>query len=1247
MTRYRSNAKLFCFISLFFILLSTSLAPGKVSATTGSWDLVGQVGGQIQAVAVSGNKVYAGTGLRLSILDITTPAIPYLLGSSQPFTDFIQDIAISGNYAYVAAGSAGLGVVNIANPLDPEVVATWHSRGYAEGVAVSGSTLYLADGANGLRILDISTPAVPVEIGSAYPFHYALEVSLSGNYVYVAAGGSGLLIVDVTDPSAPLEVGIVDTDGFAYGVDTSEHMAYVADAWQGVQIVDIVNPESAFLRGHCDTPGWALAVELYGSTLFVANGANGMRILNVGNPDAPFESGFLANPKNFVRRLVANEYTVFLADQLRGMRVVNATNLAVPVELGSYAEMSEARYLVVDGNYAYVAAGTEGNLYIMNVADPGDPFQAGKFTGAGYSSSIGVSGDHAYLGTFMDTPNYMWVINKSNPAAPTQTTVVPLASLDPSWGAPRELVIQGNFVYLADEWGLRIYDIAVPSAIHLEGKIQTLWVYGETVGVDVSGNYVYLAGSGNGVIVIDVSNPANPLYVESTPPNGFTSTVDISGNRLYTGNNGVIEVFDATNPLSIPPALGAYATPGAINGVKVVGTTLFVSDGGGGVQVLDVSNPAAISLIQAIQTPGFAYQSVPVGDLLYVAAGRGGMLIFEKHTTRSVTPPASQLIPSADTLYAEDLPLGVPFVLPGAKKNESLIYEQVVPSEPQVVPAERATCTVTSIADTNTSGTLRTCMSSAVPGTVITFNPTTFPPASPKVINLASPLPSLDDGNVTIDASNAGVILDGGGSVERAIEIGSSNNTVMGLQIRNFKNDGIVIGFPSQNNQVGGDHSIGAAPSGQGNAISGCFNGIRLLYTSNNWVKGNFIGTNATGTAAGAINTIGIVISSEAYNNHIGGLTQGERNIVSGNDRGIDVADTSAQFNSIAGNNVGTDVSGSYAIPNSSGIVLETGARNNIVGGTTPGERNLVSGNNFGIVVSDALTMQNSVIGNWVGMDASGMHALPNTNKGISVFSTGYNRVGGSLPGEGNLVSGQTSSSGLTIGGFEFTDAIVMGNRFGFDASGASGLGNGTGISIETPHNFIGGLGIGNGNTLAGNTWGIAATSAGASNNWVAGNSITDGGSMGIYLAPGADHNFMIMNQVSAYNEGVRVERSYKNTLRANSISGCGWKGLFLLDGGNHDLPAPAINSLTEAGVAGSTCSYCLVDVFSDPGSQGLIYEGFTVADGSGNYSFAKRLMGPNVTVSVTDLDGNTSEFSNPTGITWTWFKNFLPLILR
>lgn len=1247
MTIHRSKPKIFCIISLFLILLSSFLAPARVSAVTESWDLVGQVGGQIQAVAVSGSKVYAGTGLCLTILDITTPSVPYLLGSSQPFTDFIQDIAISGNYAYVAAGSAGLGMVNIANPLEPEVVSTWHSRGYAEGVAVSGSTLYLADGANGLRILDISNPAVPVEIGSAYPFHYALEVALSGDHAYVAAGGAGLLIVDVTNPSAPLEVGIVDTNGFAYGVDTSEHMAYVADAWQGVQIVDIVSPSAAYLRGHCDTPGWALAVELYGSTLFVANGANGMRILNVGDPDAPFESGSLANHENFVRRLAASEYTVFLADQLLGLRIVNATNHAVPAELGSYAEMSEARYLAVDGNYAYVAAGNEGNMYIMNVADPADPFQAGKFTGAGYTSAIGVSGDHAYLGTFMNTPNYMWVINKSNPAAPTQTTVVPLTSLDPSWGAPRELVIQGNFIYLADEWGLRIYDISVPSAIHLEGKIQTLWVYGETVGVDVSGNYAYLAGSGNGVIVIDVSNPANPLYVESTPPNGFTSTVEISGNRLYSGNNGIVEVFDVTNPLSIPPALGAYASPGAINGVKVVDTTLFVSDGGGGVQVLDVSNPAAISVVQSIHTPGFAYQSEPVGDLLYVAAGRGGMLIYEKHTTRSIAASASSILP-AETTYFSEPNYGEPLIeFPEVKGNNDVVPGQTFQIVQQENPSLRATCTVTSVADTTSSGTLRACMTSAVFGTVINFNTATFPPASPKVINLTSPLPPLDNGSVTIDASNAGVILEGGGSVERAIEIGSSNNTVMGLHIRNFKNDGIVIGFPSQNNQVGGDHTIGAAPSGQGNAISGCFNGIRLLFTSNNWIKGNFIGTNATGSAAGAINTLGVVIGPESYNNHIGGLTIGERNVISGNDRGIDIADASAQFNVIAGNYVGTDVSGSYAIPNNSGIVLETGARNNVVGGTTPGERNLVSGNNFGIVVSDPPTKQNSVIGNWVGVDASGMHALPNTSKGISVFSTGYNRIGGSLPGEGNLVSGQTVYTGLTIGGFEFSDAIVMGNRFGLDVTGTSSLGNGTGISIETPHNFIGGLGTGDGNTLAGNTWGIAATAAGASNNWISGNSVTDGGSMGIYLAPGADHNFMIMNQITGYNEGVRVERSNKNTLRANSISGCGWKGLFLLDGGNHDLPAPAINSLTEAGVAGSTCSYCTVDVFSDPGSQGLIYEGFTVADGSGHYAFGKRLLGPNVTVTVTDLDGNTSEFSNPSGITWTWFMNFLPLILR
>jgi hypothetical protein len=77
-------------------------------------------------------------------------------------------------------------------------------------------------------------------------------------------------------------------------------------------------------------------------------------------------------------------------------------------------------------------------------------------------------------------------------------------------------------------------------------------------------------------------------------------------------------------------------------------------------------------------------------------------------------------------------------------------------------PATAGTCTATSTADSG-PGTLRECLENAVSGDMITFDPAVFPPTSPVTIALTSELPEKDDGDVTIDASDAGVILDGSG----------------------------------------------------------------------------------------------------------------------------------------------------------------------------------------------------------------------------------------------------------------------------------------------------------------------------------------------------------------------------------------------------------------------------------------------------------------------------------------------------
>lgn len=67
---------------------------------------------------------------------------------------------------------------------------------------------------------------------------------------------------------------------------------------------------------------------------------------------------------------------------------------------------------------------------------------------------------------------------------------------------------------------------------------------------------------------------------------------------------------------------------------------------------------------------------------------------------------------------------------------------------------------VTSTADSG-SGTLRQALLDAQSGDTITFEPAIFPPATPATIYVNSELPSINQGSLTIDASNAGVILDG------------------------------------------------------------------------------------------------------------------------------------------------------------------------------------------------------------------------------------------------------------------------------------------------------------------------------------------------------------------------------------------------------------------------------------------------------------------------------------------------------
>jgi len=219
------------------------------------------------------------------------------------------------------------------------------------------------------------------------------------------------------------------------------------------------------------------------------------------------------------------------------------------------------------------------------------------------------------------------------------------------------------------------------------------------------------------------------------------------------------------------------------------------------------------------------------------------------------------------------------------------------------LPATARDFVVTSTADAGT-GTLRWALETAKPGDTITFDPSVFPPDDPTTIYVTHVLPSLTQGNLTIDASNADAILDGGNIRESyawGLEVISNGNNIYGLQIINFPGFGIQIVGGSQYNTVGGDRSIGIGPLGQGNLCSGNNGGI-LLYdegTSYNTITGNLIGTDVTGFEPFG-NIDSMFVSGGASHNTIG-----PDNIIAYNrERAIVIQGANSLGNTIAKNSI-------------------------------------------------------------------------------------------------------------------------------------------------------------------------------------------------------------------------------------------------------------------------------------------------------------------------------------------------------
>lgn len=353
-------------------------------------------------------------------------------------------------------------------------------------------------------------------------------------------------------------------------------------------------------------------------------------------------------------------------------------------------------------------------------------------------------------------------------------------------------------------------------------------------------------------------------------------------------------------------------------------------------------------------------------------------------------------------------------------------------------------------------------------------------------------------------------VISGNGSVGVFVSQGTAGTLIQGNRIgtdpsgqrpRGNTFDGILISNSP-------DTTIGGTAAGAGNVVSG--NGevnIQVFGapSARTVIQGNRIGTDADGTTVleGAgeddLSNVGVLIN-DAPLTLVGGAVPEAMNLISGHGAGVQIFGSGGLFNRVVGNRIGTNLDGTRRLRNQIGVFVSS-ASGNTIGGLSAGERNLISGNSrVGVRISGASASQNVVVGNYVGLDASGRRALGNAFDGIFVDNAPGTTIGGTAAGSANVVSGN-GSAGVQLFGGQASGNVVSGNRIGTTAEGGEleGSDSGTregsvGVFLnDSPGNTIGGTTPPEGNLIAFfRQAGIQLSGTTATGNLIASNTVRD-----------------------------------------------------------------------------------------------------------------------------------------------------------
>ena len=319
------------------------------------------------------------------------------------------------------------------------------------------------------------------------------------------------IMVSCIQPSDPDDVGTItgsytivakiQVPGYAQDLIVKDSLVLMAQGEGGLQVFNISDPENPLAMSSLLTGlrGYSKKIDYSGNGVYLAAGGFGVNVIDISDPVRPIDIDANLTSISPAMNFCIKDNILFTATSERGFKAADISNVMFPDAGGQVGTPGYCQSLKSssDGNYMYVAVGEMG-LAIYDISQVEDAYTTSAALRIGWVDLPGYCNDI----TVDETNNKVYaacgtlglqvvdITDKENPEH--------IASYDPG-GYAKEILYSNGLVYMTTETrGLKVFSVVDPMNPLLSGSAETKYA----MGIDIKGNYIYIADEDEGLVVI-------------------------------------------------------------------------------------------------------------------------------------------------------------------------------------------------------------------------------------------------------------------------------------------------------------------------------------------------------------------------------------------------------------------------------------------------------------------------------------------------------------------------------------------------------------------------------------------------------------------------------------------------------------------------------------------------------------------------------------------------------------------------